>query len=357
MSQKIKVLLADDSSVVRRLLKEVLERHDDIEVVGQARHGIEAVGIFHQTNPDVVILDVEMPRMDGVDAAGAIRVLDATVPIIMFSSLTTKGGEATLDALSAGASDYVSKPSGKGHVGNAIKHIQTELIPKIIAWNEKYQTQRTRRKPPVPVINSATNSDGKRSEVLVLGVSTGGPSVLESFLSELPGDFSVPVLIAQHMPPMFTRLLANRLDKKCALHVQEATDATELAAGDVWIAPGNQHMKVVSQSRTKRIILNNDPPENGCRPSVDVLFRSAAQCFGKSTLAVVFTGMGKDGLDGCQHIHDHGGTILVQDEASSVVWGMPGEIAKAGLSDGIMNPCELGREVVRLAGSACMPAI
>ncbi|MCA9214465.1 MAG: chemotaxis response regulator protein-glutamate methylesterase [Planctomycetales bacterium] len=357
MSDKIKVLLADDSSVVRHLLKEVLERDGSIDVVGQARHGAEAVGFFPQCNPDVVLLDVEMPEMDGVEAAGAIRALNCDVPIIMFSSLTTRGGEATLDALTAGASDYVAKPSGKGHVTDAIDQIEGELVPKIRAWA-------SRRKASADHALHAAAPIGRRkgllnmpgAKVLAVGSSTGGPDALSTFLRELPTGFPLPVVIVQHMPPVFTKLLAERLNKTCLLKVQEATDGVELRPGEVWIAPGDKHMTVVKGAAGNRIALGSGPPENSCRPAVDVLFRSVAECYGAAAIAVVLTGMGRDGLVGSQTIHAAGGTILVQDEASSVVWGMPGCVAHEQLAVACLPPAELGQEIARISTTSLLSA-
>lgn len=356
MPKPITVLVADDSSVVRRLMKDVLAREKDIEVVRLACHGAEAVGFFPQCKPDVVVLDVEMPEMDGVQAAKAIRALDGFVPIIMFSSLTTKGGEATFDALAAGASDCVPKPSGKGHVSEAIEHVQRELIPRIRAWAEQRKAPKPNSIVSHSPVNRSSNAKPRPFEIVAVGVSTGGPDVLGTFLSEFPSDFPIPILVVQHMPPIFTQLLAERLDKICALHVQEATDASELNPGNVWIAPGDRHLKVVASAATKRLALSDDPPEKSCRPAVDVLFRSVAKCFRDTSVAVVMTGMGTDGLDGCRQIRKAGGTILVQDEESSVVWGMPGAVAKEGLADGILNPRELGRELVRLTRQSCLSA-
>lgn len=357
--KKIRVLLADDSAVVRRLLKDVLEREQDIEVVRLARHGAEAVGFFMEEKPDVVLLDVEMPELDGVQTTRAIRKLDRSVPIIMFSSLTTLGGAATLDALAAGATDYVPKPGGKGHVTAAIKHVQTLLVPKIRSWGQRRVSSQPAQ---VSVAASENNVAKKKSRsqirpgVVAVGVSTGGPDVLASFLGEVPRSFALPILVVQHMPPLFTQLLAERLDKSCALEVREATDGVELPLGQgkVWLAPGDKHLTVKRQPTSGKAFLglNEDPPVHSCRPAVDVLFRSVAEAYQDSSLGIVMTGMGKDGLQGSQSIHDAGGVVLVQDKSSSAVWGMPGEVAQAGLAYDMLPPAGLGREVSNLAESS-----
>ena len=347
MPKKINVMLADDSSVVRRLLKDVLEKEPDISVVRQAKHGREAVGFFPACKPDVVLLDVEMPEMDGVEAAKKIRSLDATVPIIMFSSLTDKGGQATLDALASGASDCVAKPSGKGHVNDAIRHIQCQLVPKIRELGSR-RVARTNKKEAQPIFKKSSPLRRSRVDVVAVGLSTGGPNALKEFLLELPASVPFPIVVVQHMPPIFTNLLAERLDKICKLRVREAASPVSLEPGHVWIAPGDRHLKVENNGGLRRIALTNDPPEHSCRPAVDVLFRSVAESYGSSSLAVVMTGMGKDGLAGCENIKNKGGTILIQDEASSVVWGMPGSVARAGIADGMMPPKELGKEILKV---------
>lgn len=388
MSIRIKVFFADDSSVVRRLLGDVLQADPRIDVVGMAKNGAEAIGEFARAKPDVVLLDVEMPVMDGVDAAGVIRSMDAQIPIIMFSSITTRGGEATLDALANGANDYVTKPMGTGHVSEAIKHIQEILIPKIIDWGTRYQmalenpmnpavsanaTASAGAKPGAPTArtvapaakplgstppgsdsNAMSNRTGSRRPPLIvaIGVSTGGPDALSDFVRMLPSNFSLPIVIAQHMPPVFTQLLANRLNQACNLDVKEAIDGHELTPGTIWIAPGGRHLAVARQGVSYRMSLNDGPAENSCRPSADVLFRSVAEAYGSNSLAIVMTGMGKDGLAGAKAINAAGGTILAQDQVSSVVWGMPGAVANAGLADQLLPPSELAEEVLRRTGAS-----
>ena len=360
MSDQLKVLLADDSSVVRRLVSSTLNKEGSIKVVQAACHGAEAVEFFKQLKPDLVILDVEMPTMDGVDAAAAIRALDATVPIIMFSSLTTKGGEATLDALTNGASDYVTKPTGTGHASEAIRHIETQLIPKVLSWGAKRTAAKKSTASPAPPVK--LQAPPKRAtapiQVVAIGSSTGGPNILNDFVKQFPADFPLPILIVQHMPPVFTRLLAERLDQSCKLKVREAVDGENLVAGHVWVAPGDKHLKLVKgHSAPHRLALGSEPPENSCRPAVDVLFRSVVDCYGAGTLGVVITGMGKDGLLGCEQIKNCGGRVFVQDEQSSVVWGMPGAVANAGLADSILPPVEIAQEIIRLAKTHQMASV
>ncbi len=351
MTKTIKVLLADDSAVVRRLLKQVLDKNERIEVVGQAKNGEEAVGHFSGCQPDVVVLDVEMPVMNGIQAAAAINALDSNVPIIMFSTITTKGAETTLDALSCGACDYETKPSMVGHLSEAISHLVDHLVPKIISWGEKRHAsleqntgiRRLAVKRPDP-----TNIDASPFDVIAVGVSTGGPNALREFLSEFPLDFGIPIVIVQHMPPVFTRIMAERLDKSCQLRVREAEDGSVLNPSTVWIAPGDFHMEVIRSGAKMITRLNQDEQVNFCRPAVDVLFQSIAQVYGNASLGVILTGMGSDGLKGCQDIHKKGGSVMAQDHASSSVWGMPGAVSDANLVSCLLPPRELAKHIVEL---------
>ena len=361
MSSNIRVLIADDSAVVRRLLTETIANETEMDVVFQARNGAEAVEAFPGCTPDVVVLDVEMPVMDGVETVSALRKIDPHVPVIMFSSLTTRGGEATLDALSHGASDYVTKPTGTGHVMQAVAHIRRELIPKIVNWGKKHRCCQKAERPPFPAPPVESAGAASRTptslsapppsapvEIVAVGASTGGPDALSEFLRQFPSDFASPVVVVQHMPPVFTKLLAERLDNVARLPVREAVEDVTLEKGHVWIAPGDHHLRVQRNGMSlPQLVLDSSPPENSCRPSVDVLFRSVAQLYGPASMAVVLTGMGKDGLDGARAIRRAGGRVLAQDQASSVVWGMPGAVAEAGLTECLMAPKELGSQVVR----------
>lgn len=349
---KIRVLIVDDAVVVRSRVSKLLTTDPALEVVGVAAHGRIALAKIPHVNPDVVILDVEMPEMDGLETLAAIRQHYPTLPVIMFSAATRTGATATLDALALGASDYVTKPSQMGSLEAANQHICEQLIPKIkvfgtqmplslqsgvhaASWNENCS-------PP----SVLTPPSSKSIEVVGIGVSTGGPNALTALLPQFPADFPVPILIVQHMPPVFTKLLAERLAAKCHLRVDEATIGTVLEAGRVWIGPGNFHLMVQSHGTRKQIMIHQAPPENSCRPSVDVLFRSLAQEYGSGVLAIVLTGMGQDGLYGCKCIREAGGQILAQDQDSSVVWGMPGFVAKAGLADQVLPLDQLADEVI-----------
>ena len=342
--------MADDSFVVRRMLKDVLEKHERIKVVCAARHGAEAVAAFPSVTPDIVILDVEMPVMDGIETVAAIRAIDQQVPIVMFSSITSRGAAATLDALNSGANDYVTKPAKVGHVDEAIAHIRNQLIPRVISWADRQHARKAISKPASfsaapakpAVVTPITNAD---VSLVTIGISTGGPGALATMVSELSPDFNLPILIVQHMPPVFTKQLAERLDQVCSLPVKEATHGAVAKPGTVWVAPGGKHMEAHRENAEVVIRLNEQPPENSCRPAVDVLFRSAAKNFGKKTLAVVMTGMGKDGLEGAKALHQVGSPIVVQDRESSVVWGMPGVVFNAGLTKIALPPSQIGQRI------------
>ncbi len=351
---KTRILVVDDAVVVRRMLSDVLSADPDLEVVGTAANGRIALAKIPQVNPDLITLDVEMEEMDGLQTLAAIRKDYPRLPIVMFSTLSERCASATLEALALGANDYVAKPSSFGGMTIAMQRIRTELIPKIkqlcsILQKEskhpvRVSATRIQPRPQRPL----TQPPGlQRVEILAIGVSTGGPNALAELLPQLPADFPVPTVIVQHMPPVFTRLLADRLASKSSLTVAEGTAGEAIRPGKVWLAPGNYHMAVVRDLQSVRLMLHQGPPENSCRPAVDVLFRSVAAAYGPGVLAVVLTGMGQDGLRGCDYIRDAGGHILVQDEASSVVWGMPGSIARAGLADQVLPLQDLGPEILR----------
>ena len=362
MMPKIRVLIVDDAVVVRRIVTDVLSGDPDLEIAGTAPTGRIALAKIPQVNPDIIILDVEMPEMDGLATLSAIRKSYPALPVVMFSTVTQRGAAATLDALALGASDYVAKPANVGSVTIAMQRIREELIPKIKALCARSTgislptvDRRPSQAPPRPRTGPAPLSRAK-VEVVVIGVSTGGPNALASLLPLFPADFPVPVLIVQHMPPIFTRLLAERLDAKAAIRVVEAAAGDILRPGGAWIAPGDFHMAVAREGKAVRIRTHQEPPENSCRPAVDVLFRSVAAVYGGASLAVVLTGMGRDGLRGCEYLGEVGGQIIVQDESSSVVWGMPGAVANAGMADRIVPLDQLGSEIIgRTCGSHSMP--
>jgi two-component system, chemotaxis family, protein-glutamate methylesterase/glutaminase len=347
---KIRILVVDDAVVFRRLVSEELSRDPALEVVGTAANGKIALAKLPQVNPDLVILDVEMPEMDGLQTLKELRKTYPHLPVIMFSALTERGAAATLDALSLGASDYFTKPTSVGGLDASLQVIREQLVPEIKALcaakcaappAAPRRHDDRRRAPARPGVRT------DQIEVGAIGASTGGPNALAELFAHLPADFRVPIVLVQHMPPMFTRLLSERLSAQSAIRVEEAHSGGVLRPGHAWVAPGDHHMIVVRDGTQVRVLVHQDPPENSCRPAVDVLFRSVAHTFGASTLAVILTGMGQDGLRGCELIHEAGGHILAQDEASSVVWGMPGYVARAGLADRVLPLSLMAGEIIQ----------
>lgn len=347
-----RVLVVDDSALIRRLISLALSEAEDIEIVGTARDGVEAVELVEELDPEVVTLDIEMPRLDGLGALDRIRRRHPRLPVIMFSTLTERGAAATLEALSRGASDYVTKPSNAGSVSEGLASVRDQLVPRIRALAGARRL--TVRTPPVRRTAPLAGAAAGVPQALLVGCSTGGPDALATLLGQLPADLRVPVLAVQHMPPVFTTMLAQRLDRISPLTVREAVDGDVPRAGEVLLAPGDFHLRVVAGAGRVTVRLDQGPQENFCRPAVDVLFRSAAQAYGGRVVATVLTGMGHDGLEGARVLAARGARILVQDEATSVVWGMPGAVALAGLADETLPLAELPRRVVAAVRGAAL---
>lgn len=344
----IRVLVVDDSTVVRRLLADLIGAEPDMEVVGTAADGKIAMAKLDQVNPDLVTLDVEMPEMNGIETLAAIRKVRPRLPVIMCSTLTKPAAEATLDALALGASDYVTKPTGAGTRKEALGQLRDDLLGKIRFFVRGTLQVALPPAAPAPVaVRPRPPLVAGRVGVVVIGVSTGGPNALQALVPTLGLDLPVPVLVVQHMPPTFTRLLAERLCNLRGGGVEEATPGMVAQPGGVYIAPGDFHMTVQRAEGKTLLSLSKDPAENSCRPAVDPLFRSAAAAFQGKVVAVVLTGMGRDGTNGCEHLREAGAQILVQDEATSVVWGMPGLVARKGLADEVLPLPQLGPEIRR----------
>ena len=336
--------MVDDSVVIRKLLCDTLASDPALEVAGSASDGRIALAKIQQLRPDLVTLDVEMPVMNGLETLVELRKLHPSMPVIMFSTLTERGGAATLEALSLGASDYATKPSNTGSPAVAIERIRAELIPKIKALC----AVRVKPAPTAPRPISRPKAPlNRRVEIVAIGTSTGGPNALAEVLPKIPRDLPVPIVVVQHMPPIFTRLLADRLASRSVIPVDEGTAGAMLSPAHAWIAPGNYHMTVNRSGLQSRLGLNQNPPENSCRPAVDVLFRSVAAAYRANVLAVVMTGMGSDGALGAQCIREAGGEVIVQDEASSVVWGMPGLVYQNGQADAVYAIDRLASEITR----------
>ena len=357
----IRVLIVDDSAAVRRTLRNLINEDPELEVAGVAANGCIALAMLEQSVPDLVTLDIEMPEMDGLALLEHLRNSYPRLPVIIFSSTTERGAAVTLEALSRGATDYVTKPSGLFGPCEALHSIRKQLLPKI-----KTLCKRGNHLCPPACLREPTTvraNHGSRVDVVAIGTSTGGPNALTEVLATLPPDLPVPVVVVQHMPPRFTRFLAERLSTVCSLPVREAQGGERLLPGTVWIAPGDFHLAVVRRARAAQLLRLGTQPENSCRPSVDVLFHSLAESFGSGVLAIVMTGMGQDGLRGARDISAASGRVWAQDAVTSIVWGMPGFVIENGLAERVLPLPLIGPEIVRTvwesrrSGSSRAPAL
>jgi two-component system chemotaxis response regulator CheB len=346
----IRVFIVDDSAVSRRLVMESFAGLP-AQVVGSAPDGRLALERIARLNPNLVTLDVQMPGMDGVATMAAIRAAHPKLKVIMVSAHTERGAQVTIDALASGAADYITKPPSAGNWPAAVEELRAQLAVKLkqlfqIAGELGPAAPRPVRTAP------ARPAAPSRVDIVAMGVSTGGPSALETVLAALPADFPAPIVIVQHMPPLFTRYLAERLASVARLPVREAAGGEILEPPAAWLAPGDFHMSLLPVGPTARVRVHQSEPVNSCRPSVDVLFGSVAEAYGPRALAVVLTGMGNDGLEGCKRLRAAGGQILVQDQDSSVVWGMPGNVATQGVADAVLALDDLAPEILRRVRAA-----
>ena len=321
MSERIRVLVVDDSALMRKLIPAILARESSIEVVGTAMDGAFALKKIEELQPDVVTLDLDMPRMDGMETLRLI-MRRAPLPVVLFSTHSKEGGYATLKALALGAVDFLAKP--KDAAAGHLEEIADQLIAKI----KVAKRAAGRKLPPVvidekPAPKKATHGALPPRRVIAIGISTGGPNALQFVLSQIPADFQSTILIVQHMPEGFTEMFAKRLDECCGLEVQEARSGDLLLAGRVLICPGNRHIMVRRMPRGDMVVLSDSPPVNGHRPSADVLFHSVSQEFGLTAVGVLMTGMGDDGAEGLGAIRAAGGMTIAQSEDTCVVSGMP----------------------------------
>ena len=357
--RRIRVLVVDDSIVTRRAITAALGKDPAIEVVGAAVNGRVALEMIPRTKPDLITLDIEMPEMDGLACLREIRKADRHVPVIMFSSLTHRGERATIVALTLGATDYLGKPAGQNGLDEALRCLDNELLPKVRLHGER-ALQRVVAPVSIepvaaPVSTALVAPEIRRPtaprsgiKVICIGVSTGGPNALAQIFGAMTEPPPVPLVVVQHMPASFTRLLAERLNSVAPFDVVEAQEGQPLQPGGAYLAAGGRHLALHWAAGGVFLQLNEDPPENSCRPSVDVLLRSAAAGFGGGVLALILTGMGKDGLRGCEAVRAKGGMVFAQDEASSVVWGMPGAVVTAGLADAVLPLDRIAAELARV---------
>lgn len=368
--RKTKVLVVDDSSFSRRAISECLSRDPEVEVVGTASGGQHAIALVDALEPDVMTLDIEMPDLDGLSTLRALQKKHPHLPVIMCSSLTERGASATLQSLAEGACCYVTKPRVGSSFADNLNRLSADLLPKVKALGARSFIKRRvadRMHSPVPPrpenslpkqsVTPVTptfsmekalesSSHPQRIDAIVIAASTGGPAALATLLPSLPKDLSVPVAVVQHMPAVFTRLLAERLNAECAIPVQEAQTKSPFLPGTILIAPGGFHLSLELNHPHPTTILTQDEPDQFCRPSANRLFQSAARIFGQNTLGIVLTGMGCDATDGCREIRKYGGRVIAQDEASSIIWGMPRSVAENGLANSILPLRKIAQEII-----------
>ncbi|MEA4906643.1 MAG: chemotaxis response regulator protein-glutamate methylesterase [Anaerolineaceae bacterium] len=332
----IRVLVVDDSAFMRFTISKYLGQSTDIQVAGTARDGKEALELIPRLQPDVITLDVEMPRMDGITALRQIMA-EYPRPVIMLSSLTAEGAVETIQALTIGAVDFVTKPANKANIAVVMDDVHTKILRAVRARVRKTPQQEAPVQAlplsPVSPALKSKRSLTSRDRVVVIGSSTGGPRALNTVLRGLSGKLSAAVLVVQHMPVGFTRSLAERLDSVAELAVKEAEAGDRLEVGQVLVAPGGYHMTVTENNQ---IALNQNPPIHGVRPAIDVTLSSVAQHYGKAAMSVILTGMGSDGTNGSALIHSAGGWVVAEDESTCVVWGMPRSVTEAGVADEIV---------------------
>lgn len=379
----VRVMVVDDSAVIRGILARWLEDDRSIRVETTAHNGVAALRQAQIHRYDVIVLDIEMPEMDGLTALPQLLAAQPGVQVIMASTLTLRNADISLKALSLGAADYIPKPQSTGIITNGID-FRRELLEKVKAMAQV--ARRIRGEPQIDFDNAAP-ADAKapvarlarqlapargpaqgapakaapvraqpsksRPSALVIGASTGGPQALFNVLGKLPKPFRLPILITQHMPPTFTKILAEHVNRQTGFQAAEAQDGEAVMAGRVYIAPGGMHMTLAGNASAPVISINDSPPVNFCRPAVDPLFESAAQIYSSACLAIVLTGMGHDGRDGAAKVVANGGTVIAQDEASSVVWGMPGAVTQAGLASFVLPLDRIGPAVGSLMEGRC----
>lgn len=359
---RLRVMIVDDSAVVRSLVTRILEADPEIAVVASYANGQQAVTAIKRHDPDIVVLDIEMPVMDGLTALPHLIAAVPGLKVIVASTLSRRSADISLQALSQGAADFIAKPENKGQI--TTPDFADELLRKVRALGRVGRGARRPTKVDAPPARdrssvheppdprrpiSLRKPSAQRPKILAIGSSTGGPRALLTFLEGLDRELALPIVITQHMPATFTTILAEHIERRCGLKSQEARHGEPLLGGQVYVAPGDYHMTVAHKDGVLVTRLDQDPRENFCRPAVDRLLRSVSECFGPAALAVILTGMGQDGLRGSQAIVAGGGTVIAQDAASSVVWGMPGVVAEAGLASAVLPVEEIASEVNKLA--------
>lgn len=354
-SKKTKVLVVDDTVVYRKIVSDILTEIPEVEVVGTANNGKIAMSRIQTLKPDLLILDVEMPEVDGLGVLEHIKENSLEVKAVMLSSFTQDGSERTIKALELGAFDFIPKPETDS-MDQSLQEVRKSLVTVIKSFVRQAELSnilkgKDANAPEISAVPTQpappAGKSGGSSEIIAIGISTGGPNALQVVLPKLPGDLGVPILIVQHMPPMFTKSLADSLNKKSTLEIAEARDGQTVEPNVVLIAPGGKQMKIADDPGGKKIVkITDDPPENSCKPSVDYLFRSVSQHYGAKATSVIMTGMGNDGKVGMKLMKRAGAGTIAQDQQSCVVYGMSKEVIEAGIVD-VIAPLE------SLAGEIC----
>jgi two-component system, chemotaxis family, protein-glutamate methylesterase/glutaminase len=340
----MRVLVVDDSTLFRKIVRDAIADEPGVEVVGTAVNGMMALEKIEQLKPDVVTLDLEMPEIDGLEVLRRLQRMPSPPRVLMLSSFTIEGASLTTQALRLGAFDFIRKPNAASLEANCTQ-LRAEIGPKLrlVAAALQRTTDAGERTSsascPLPANTGPAGriATAPAPEIIAIGVSTGGPAALAMLLPKLPADLPTPIVIVQHMPPIFTKSMADDLDRMCKLRVREAAGGERLTAGHVYIAPGGRQMKVVRGGYGSELCVTDEPPEKNCRPSVDYLFRSLAHLYGDKVLAIILTGMGDDGALGCKLLKRNGATIIAQNEATCVVYGMPRQIVDLGLADAVLS--------------------
>ena len=349
MDRTIKVLVVDASFIMRKIISDIINSASGLEVVGKAKDGQEALDKIASLSPDVVTLDLNLPVIDGIDVLTRIMKTHPT-RIVMFSAYTRSGATATMRALELGAVDFIAKPSGEISIG--IDKLREEIIAKIKLAAEVNVDKYASSQPAGAAVAQAEPGRAGIRNVVIIGASTGGPKAIMELMQGLNDDLPACFLIVQHMPKGFTMSFAERISWQSGMRAKEAEEGDELAVGKVFVAPAGYHMTLERRGGGVYIRLNQDPLINFVRPSIDVAMFSAAEIFGRNCVAVVLTGMGKDGADGCKKIKESGGMVIIQDEKSSVVWGMPRSVFKEGVCDAVLPISEIPQAIERYVAMA-----
>jgi two-component system chemotaxis response regulator CheB len=356
----LRVLVVDDTAIYRKIVSEILREIAGVEVVGTAIHGRLALEKIAELKPDLVTLDLEMPQLSGVEVLKQLRQDESSVGVLMLSAFTSAGAAATTEALRLGAFDFVLKPASDS-LQASVDQLRKRLVDRVTAFAHSRNIElhpaplvapakpASSAPPPPPASRIIPAHPGEAPEVIVLGISTGGPEALAKVIPALPADLPAPLFIVQHMPPLFTKSLADDLNTRSRLHVMEAQDGQRARPGDCLVAPGGKQMKIERTEPGPVVLITDDPPENSCRPAVDFLFRSAAHHYGARVLGVIMTGMGSDGTLGCRLLKRHGAPILAQDKDSCVVFGMPSTVIADGLADRVVPLSEMAAQITSFA--------